>query len=198
MLEPDSFNLAGLVPCRLVRVGVDLPEPFARVTLLPDDTSLMEFEIPISIEQARQLALIVAKERAPRPMTAELMQDVLASYGFNVSYVALDEVVDGNVHAVLALSGQDGRTRLFSARPSDAIMLALLQPVQAPILVAPNLVGRRDVTDGQAEDPVRQMSSEEVGSQGASHPQAVDAEVATSTGNPSPGGEDELANRRRH
>lgn len=150
MLEPDSFNLAGFVPCRLVRVGVDLPEPFARITLLPDDTSLMEFEIPISIEQARQLSLIIAKERAPRPMTPELMQNVLLAYGLSVSYVALQDVVDGNVHAVLAISGHDGRTSLFSARPSDAIMLALLQPVPAPILVAPQLVGTRE--DSEAQD----------------------------------------------
>jgi len=118
VLEPDSFNLAGLVPCRLVRVGVDLPEPFARVTLLPDDTSLMEFEIPISIEQARQLALIVAKERAPRPMTAELMQDVLASYGFNVSYVALDEVVEVMfMRSWRYLAKMGGRAYLALVRP---------------------------------------------------------------------------------
>lgn len=148
VLNPDSFNLAGFVPCRMVRVGVDLPEPFARITLLPDDTSLVEFEIPISIEQARQLSLIVAKERAPRPMTTELMQDILASYGMGVSYVALESVIDGNVHAILALSSQDGRTRLFSARPSDAIMLALLQPVPAPILVSPALVAERSEVEG--------------------------------------------------
>ncbi|MGC9154998.1 MAG: bifunctional nuclease family protein [Ferrimicrobium sp.] len=152
VLNPDSFNLAGFVPCRMVRVGVDLPEPFARITLLPDDTSLVAFEIPISIEQARQLSLIVAKERAPRPMTTELMQDILASYGMGVSYVALESVIDGNVHAILALSSQDGRTRLFSARPSDAIMLALLQPVPAPILVSPALVGERsEVEAGDAD-----------------------------------------------
>ncbi|MEX6428911.1 MAG: bifunctional nuclease family protein [Ferrimicrobium sp.] len=143
VLEPESFNLVGFVPCRLVRLGVELPEPFARITLLPDDTSLMEFDIPISIEQARQLSLILAKERAPRPMTAELMGDIMAAYGFGVSYVALNDVLDGNVHAVLAVGGQDGHTTLFEARPSDAIMLALLQPVPAPILVAPKLVPSR-------------------------------------------------------
>jgi len=196
VLEPDSFNLAGFVPCRLVRVGVDLPEPFARVTLLPDDTSLMEFEIPISIEQARQLALIVAKERAPRPMTAELMQDVLASYGFNVSYVALDEVVGGNVHAVLAISGQDGRTRLFSARPSDAIMLALLQPVQAPIMVAPQLVGQRGAEKGQADEFVGSMSADNNDFQDPTPPQVdspvldAEAEIVNGAGAPSHAGED--------
>jgi bifunctional DNase/RNase len=154
----------------------------------------MEFEIPISIEQARQLALIVAKERAPRPMTAELMQDVLASYGFNVSYVALDEVVDGNVHAVLAISSQDGRTRLFSARPSDAIMLALLQPVQAPILVTPQLVGQRGETDAQPDESVGPMTADEDGPQDPPPPQAdspaVETEIATSAGGLSRGGED--------
>jgi bifunctional DNase/RNase len=143
VVDPENFNLAGFVPCRLIRVGVDLPEPFARITLLPDDTSLVEFDIPISIEQARQLALILAKERAPRPMTTELMQDILAAHGQGVSYVALDDVVEGNVHAILAVSSRDGHIKLFSARPSDAIMLALLQPVPAPILVAPRLVGGR-------------------------------------------------------
>jgi bifunctional DNase/RNase len=144
VIEPEDFDLVGFVPCRVVRVGVDLPEPFTRVTLAPDDLSLVDFEIPISIEQARQLALILAKERAPRPMTAELMVDVLGIYGLSVSYVALESVVEGNVHAVLAVSGQNGKTRLFSARPSDSIMLALLQPVPAPILVAREMVTQRE------------------------------------------------------
>jgi len=163
VVDPENFNLAGFVPCRLIRVGVDLPEPFARITLLPDDTSLVEFDIPISIEQARQLALILAKERAPRPMTTELMQDILAAHGQGVSYVALDDVVEGNVHAILAVSSRDGHIKLFSARPSDAIMLALLQPVPAPILVAPRLVGGRP---DEADDGIEagDIQADETGS----------------------------------
>jgi bifunctional DNase/RNase len=146
----------------------------------------MEFEIPISIEQARQLALIIAKERAPRPMTPELMQNVFVSYGLSVSYVALQDVVDGNVHAILAVSGHDGKTSLFSARPSDAIMLALLQPVQAPILVAPQLVGTRVDSEIQENEPVDLTSAAEQDAQSSAALQsdspALDTDVTASAG----------------
>lgn len=153
VVEPqdDAGGLAGLTPCRVGAVTVVLPEPFARLTLVPDDPTLHSLDIPVSIEQARQLALVVAKERPPRPMTAELMRDVLRAYGVAVVYVRITGIADGNFVADIATSGNDGRTRRFDARASDAVMLALLEPVPAPIMVAPSLLGRSAEDDVQPD-----------------------------------------------
>ena len=142
MLDPglDPVDLAGFLPCTVIRVKVDLPEPFARIQLTPDDPGVPGFEIPISLDQARQLALILAKERAPRPMTAELMTDVMTFNGLSVAYVALTSIENGNFLAQLAVASPDGKVSVFAARPSDAIMLALLQPVVAPVIVNPDLL----------------------------------------------------------
>lgn len=144
----DAGGLIGLTPCRVGGVTVALPEPFARLTLVPDDPTLRALDIPISIEQARFLALVLAKERPPRPMTAELMSDVMRSYGLAVVYVRITGIEGGNFVADIATSGSDARTRRFDARASDAVMLALLEPVPAPIMVHPDLLAGPEADAG--------------------------------------------------
>jgi len=136
----DAGGLIGLTPCRVGGVNVALPEPFARLRLVPDDPSLRAIDLPISIEQARFLALVLAKERAPRPMTAELMSEVLRAYGVGIVYVRITGIEEGNFAADIATAGPDGRTRRFVARASDAVLLAMLEPVPAPIMVHPDLL----------------------------------------------------------
>lgn len=139
-LPDDAGGLIGLTPCRVAGVTVALPDPFARLTLVPDDPALSALDIPISIEQGRFVALVLAKERPPRPMTAELMSEVLRSYGVSVVYVRITGIEEGNFAADIATSASDGRTRQFEARASDAVLLALLEPVPAPIMVHPDLL----------------------------------------------------------
>jgi hypothetical protein len=50
-LPDDAGGLIGLTPCRVAGVTVALPDPFARLTLVPDDPALSALDIPISIEQ---------------------------------------------------------------------------------------------------------------------------------------------------
>ncbi len=144
MSDPDKggTSLDGYLPCRLASVVVRLPEAFARVVLASEPVGAGTFEIPIAIEQARQLALAVSGEKAPRPLTGNLVTEVLAAYGIEVPYVAITGIADGNVLAELAVAGADGEVRTFQARPSDALIIALLQPVAAPILVSRELFGQ--------------------------------------------------------
>jgi bifunctional DNase/RNase len=70
----------------------------------------------------------------PRPLTHELLSQVLQ--GFDIDVVAVRLVGrQGSVYfAELDLRGRTGRT-VFSCRPSDALTVALLQPVSVPILI---------------------------------------------------------------
>jgi bifunctional DNase/RNase len=81
----------------------------------------------------------------PRPLTHELMSEVLQRFDIDLVAVRIVGRV-GAVHfAELDLRGRSGRS-VHSCRPTDALILALHQPVQVPILVDARLLeGTGDV-----------------------------------------------------
>ncbi len=73
--------------------------------------------------------------RPPRPMTHDLLADVLEATGARIRQVVIDDLRDGIYYASLKTETADRRTIWIDARPSDSIALAASQ--QVPILVSP-------------------------------------------------------------
>ena len=84
----------------------------------------------------------------PRPLTHELMGDVLAGFDVDVVAVRLVARVGQLYFAELDLRGRNAR-RVFSCRPSDGLALALRRPVPVPLLVDARLFE----VDGDVELP---------------------------------------------
>ncbi len=78
--------------------------------------------LPIWIGAHEASAIASAQEGVvpPRPLTHDLMVDVLAGLGRTLSQVQITELSGGTFYAVLVIDGVE-----VSARPSDAIALAL-------------------------------------------------------------------------
>ena len=79
--------------------------------------------LPIWIGAVEATAIAFAQQGVvpPRPMTHDLMRDVLAATGHELTEVRINEVKDGIFFATLVF---DSGTEV-SARPSDSIALAL-------------------------------------------------------------------------
>jgi bifunctional DNase/RNase len=79
--------------------------------------------LPIWIGAVEATAIAFAQQGVvpPRPMTHDLMKDVLAATGHELTEVRISDVKDGIFFATLVL---DAGTEV-SARPSDSIALAL-------------------------------------------------------------------------
>ncbi len=79
--------------------------------------------LPIWIGAVEATAIAFAQQGVtpPRPLTHDLMKDLLAALGRELDEVRITEVRDGVYYAVLVF---DGGTEV-SARPSDSIALAL-------------------------------------------------------------------------
>ena len=109
---------------RLAAVRVELPTN-APVVLL-QETQGMGRTLPIFIgtPEATAIAYAVQKVQTPRPMTHDLMRDLLAAAGVEVSRVVVTELREGTYYAEVHLTSA-GRTTTVSARPSDAIALAV-------------------------------------------------------------------------
>jgi bifunctional DNase/RNase len=139
----EKVDITGFVPARIGYVGVRLPDPYAWVRLEVDEPpGLLEF--PISIEQGRYLAQVLGDAKVPRPLTHELVSRIFKAHGITLAYVAIVGESDGNLIGQVATLGEDGSIHHFDARVSDALILAVAQPVIAPILVNPQLFASED------------------------------------------------------
>ncbi len=115
-------------------VSVDLPNQHATVVLRENESPRRHLSFAIGIPDAVALSHALRRITTPRPLTHELMTEVLE--GAEVDVVAVRMVGrQGAVYfAELDVRSRAGRG-IHSCRPSDGLTLALLQKVQAPILV---------------------------------------------------------------
>jgi len=117
----------------LLGVRVELPAN-APVVLLREQTGERRV-LPIYIgpEEARAIALALEGIATPRPMTHDLLRDVLGALEVEVVRVLVTELHEATFFAELELKA-DGRTIRVSSRPSDAVALAVR--VDAPIFAS--------------------------------------------------------------
>ena len=104
----------------VVGVRVEMPsnQPIVLLRELEGDRYL-----PIWIGAVEATAIAFAQQGVvpPRPLTHDLMKDLIAATGDELSEVRITEMRDGVFYAVLVL----GSGAEVSARPSDSIALAL-------------------------------------------------------------------------
>lgn len=102
--------------------------------------------LPIWIGHPEATAILLAIEgvETPRPMTHDLLCDVVRALDAYVERVEITRVEEGTFYAALVLHGEE-RTKVVDARPSDSIALAVR--VGAPIFVAEEVLNAAAVVD---------------------------------------------------
>ena len=126
-------------------VTVDLPSQHPQVCLRELESPRRQLTFAVGMPDAVALAHAQRRIPTPRPLTHELMGEVLQRFDIDVVAVRIVGRL-GAVHfAELDLRGRNGRS-VHSCRPTDALILALHQPVQVPILIDARLLeGSGDV-----------------------------------------------------
>ncbi|WP_019569217.1 bifunctional nuclease domain-containing protein [Thioalkalivibrio sp. ALE11] len=131
--DPDT-----LLPVELATVGVDSHSGLP-IALLRDPESAEVVPIVIGTDQARAILLAMQDVDVPRPMTHDLMVDLLRELDAELERVIVDGLEDGTYLGMLELRipGEEAPRRI-DARPSDALALAVR--TGAPIAVAPEIL----------------------------------------------------------
>lgn len=108
----------------LLGVRLELPAN-APVVLLREQTGERRV-LPIYIDspEAKAIALAVEGHQTSRPMTHDLLRDVVTALGATLRRVTVTELRDSTFYAELSLDVA-GRLHVVSSRPSDAIALAV-------------------------------------------------------------------------
>lgn len=127
-----------LIPVELATVavlsGTDTP-----VVLLREPVSGDMVPIFIGAPEARAIMLALQGIAPPRPMTHDLLRDVIDKLSGTLESVVVDDLRDGIYHGALEVRvGPDARLVRIDARPSDA--LALAARTGAAIRVAPSVL----------------------------------------------------------
>jgi bifunctional DNase/RNase len=135
----------------LLGVRLELPAN-APVVLLREQTGERRvLPIYIGAEEAKAIALALEGVPTPRPMTHDLMRDLLGAVGVSVQRVLVTELQDRTFLAEIELV-LNGSTHRVSSRPSDAIALAVR--VDASIFASEDVLD--EAATAAAEEPEEQ------------------------------------------
>jgi bifunctional DNase/RNase len=129
-------------------VTVDLPNQHPTVVLREIESPRRQLSFSIGLQDGIVLSHALRRIGTPRPLTHELLTGILQ--GFHIDVVAVRLVGrQGAVYfAELDLRGISERS-VLACRPSDALTIAVLQPVPAPILIDRRLLEQSgDVVPG--------------------------------------------------
>ena len=130
------------------------PNSGTPIVILKDINSDMMLPIWVGAYEANAIALEIEKVAPQRPMTHDLLRNLIIEVGAYVERVVVTELRDNTFYAVIQIRDQRGETLLLDARPSDAIALALRS--DSPIFVADNVIraSRNTLVAGQqVEEP---------------------------------------------
>ena len=101
------------------------PNSGTPIIILKDINSETMLPIWVGAYEANAIALEIEKIAPPRPMTHDLLRNLIVELGLKVDRVVVTSLRDNTFYAVIELTGDDGEPMRLDSRPSDAIALAL-------------------------------------------------------------------------
>lgn len=118
------------------------------IVILRDTQSQLFLPIWIGVFEANAIALRIEGVEPPRPMTHDLLKQVVEQLGAMVEKVVISDLRESTFFAQIHLL-HGTRSLLVDARPSDAIALALR--AEAPIYVLRSVLDKAQAADLTAD-----------------------------------------------
>ncbi len=135
-----------MLKAKVENLGVD-PNSGGVVVLLRAENGKL-LPIWIGALEGQNIAIALAGEKPPRPLTPDLLLSVLEMLGGKLKRIEITELKDNTFYARLIVEHR-GIEYEIDARPSDAIALALR--TDAPIYVDEKLLEEAAVEEAKVE-----------------------------------------------
>ena len=120
------------------------------IVILRDREGDRVLPIWVGIFEANAIALQIENVTTARPMTHDLLRNVIQDLQASVERIVVSDVQDNTYYAMIYLA-RNGETLAIDARPSDAIALALR--ARAPIFVEERVVEHARTVDFSTDKP---------------------------------------------
>lgn len=118
------------------------------IVILKDTDNKLNLPIWIGLLEATAMATELEEIKMARPMTHDLLKNILTEMGGSVESIEITELKENTYYALIYLN-VGGREMVIDSRPSDAIALALR--TKSPIYVAKGVLEASSVLQ-QSED----------------------------------------------
>jgi bifunctional DNase/RNase len=137
------------------------PNSGTPIIILKDVNSETMLPIWVGAYEANAIALEIEKVTPQRPMTHDLLRNLIVEMGARVERVIVTELRDNTFFAVIEMRHSDGTVLMLDSRPSDAIALALR--ADCPIFVDAEVIraSRNTVTSEDESDLTEMDTTEE-------------------------------------
>ncbi len=137
-----------MIEMQLGGLGFD-PKNMSPIVLLRDTEERNFLPIWIGMFEAAAIAMELQGFKPPRPMTHDLLAQVILDLGGKITKVLISEVSENTFFSVIDVNHQN-KTIHMDARPSDAIALAVR--TQAPIFVSESVMQKARMVNSEKDE----------------------------------------------
>jgi len=128
------------------------------ILLLKQTDGTGTLPIWIGKPEADSIALALGRVSTPRPLTHDLVKNVIDGLNAKATKVVITEIIDNTFYAFIHIA--DGqREALIDSRPSDAVAIALR--VNVPIFVEESILGTK--TADELDEWLKNLKPEDFG-----------------------------------
>jgi len=142
-----------LIEMNLAGVRVELPSN-QPIVLLREADCERYLPIWIGAPEAGAIALALQGVVTPRPMTHDLLKNILEEMSVQVNSIVITELREGTFYAVINMQ-RNGASYEVSSRPSDAIALAVR--LKCKILVNEEVLSEASILIPSGEDEEEEL-----------------------------------------
>ena len=144
-----------MIPVEVVGVRIEMPSN-QPIVLLKEISGTRYLPIWVGTAEATAIAFSQQGLTPQRPLTHDLLVNILEAEKIKLRSVHLTELRDGVFYSDLVLVNEDGSEQKVSSRPSDAVALAVR--VEAPILARQELFDQAGISiPEQSEDEIEKF-----------------------------------------
>ncbi len=126
-----------MIRVELARIIIDEKRQ-DQVIVLREKGGERQIPIVIGFMEASSIKIKVSGVDVPRPMTHDLLLNIVDALGAKLTRVLIDKLVNNTFHAKLEITSKEGEVKLIDCRPSDSVALAVR--FKAPIFVADDVL----------------------------------------------------------
>jgi len=145
-----------------VKIGALIMDPNSNtpIVVLKGVDSDNILPIWVGAFEANAIALEIEKIVPQRPMTHDLLRNIILETGLTVNRIIISNLLENTFYAQIELGDQEGKKIVLDARPSDAIALALRS--DCPIYVEQDVF---DISTAATNQPLTNIEPKEETSQ---------------------------------
>ena len=113
-----------MIEVELAKIIID-EKRHDQAVVLREKKGTRQVPIMIGIVEASSIQMKIANMEPPRPLTHDLLAEIIKSFGASLERVVIDDIIEGTFYAKLHLRDRQNNAMILDCRPSDGISLAI-------------------------------------------------------------------------